>query len=121
VSYLQLAKEAEARLLRAAPQDEINEINERSPLGRAERDRAPGELRQAYRRWFSLTIAEADGRRVAPAEAQALYQQIVRLTDDAGPLFSDAILADEARLFRAATNRCGLCGGPPHAQERETA
>ena len=82
---------------------------------------APQELRDAYRQWFSLAVAEADGRRVTPAEAQALYQQILRLTDDTGPLFADAILADEARRFRAATNRCGLCGGPPHAQDRETA
>jgi hypothetical protein len=73
-------------------------------------------LRETYRQWFSLTVAETDGHRgVSPAEAQALYQRIVRLTDDTGPLFADAIYADEARRFRIATNRCGLCGGLPHA------
>jgi hypothetical protein len=72
-------------------------------------------LRQAYRQWFSLVVAESDGRQPGPGMAEAIYQQILRLEDDTGPLFADAILADEARRFWAAMNRCGLCGGPPHA------
>jgi hypothetical protein len=68
-------------------------------------------LRAAYRRWFALTVAEADGARVEPAEAQALHQQILRLTDDAGPLWADAVYADTLRRFRSDTGRCGLCGG----------
>lgn len=109
MNYLDVAKAVQQRL-RAERGDTM------SPPGpRAAEAGAPPELRQAYRQWFTLTVGEANGRRVSPAEAQALYQQIVRLTDDIGPVFADAILADEARRFRAATHRCGLCGGPPHA------
>jgi len=81
-------------------------------------------LRQAYHEWFSLVVAESDGRQPGPSPdgrqpgpspAEAIYQQILRLEDDTGPLFADAILADEARRFWATMNRCGLCGGPPHA------
>lgn len=71
-------------------------------------------LRAAYRRWFILTVAEADGTPVNSVEAQALYQQIVRLTDEAGPLWADAVYADELRRFRWDTGRCGLCGGLEH-------
>jgi hypothetical protein len=71
-------------------------------------------LRTAYRRWFALTVAEADGTHVQPAEAQALHQQILRLTDDAGPLWADAVFADTLRRFRSDTGRCGLCGGLGH-------
>jgi hypothetical protein len=74
-------------------------------------------LRIAYRRWFALTVAEADGASVEPAEAQALHQQILRLTDDAGPLWADAIYADALRRFRSDTGRCGLCGGLGHPPE----
>jgi tubulysin polyketide synthase-like protein len=77
---------------------------------------APVALRAAYRRWFELTVAEADGQRITPAEAETLHQAIVRLTDEAGPLWADALFADELRAFRAATARCGLCGGLGHAQ-----
>jgi hypothetical protein len=74
-------------------------------------------LRAAYRQWFVLTVAEADGARVDPAEAQALHQQILRLTDDAGPLWADAVFADTLRRFRSDTGRCGLCGGLGHPPE----
>jgi hypothetical protein len=78
-------------------------------------------LRAAYRRWFELTVAEADGQRITPAEARALQQEIMRLTDDAGPFRADAVFADELRRFRLATARCGVCGGlghdGPHGQE----
>lgn len=74
----------------------------------------PYALRRAYRQCFELTVAEADGRQVNPAEAEALYQQIARLTDETGPLFADAVYADELRRFWVANARCGLCGGPPH-------
>jgi len=74
-------------------------------------------LRTGYRRWFALTVAEADGARVDPAEAHALHQQILRLTDDAGPLWADAIYADALRRFRSDTGRCGLCGGLGHPPE----
>lgn len=71
-------------------------------------------LRAAYRRWFTLTVAEADGTPIDRLEAQALHQQIVRLTDDAGPLWADAVFADELRRFRWDTARCGVCGGLGH-------
>jgi tubulysin polyketide synthase-like protein len=74
-------------------------------------------LRTAYRRWFALTVAEADGTPVDPAEAEALHQRIVKLTDEAGPLWADAVYADELRRFRWETGRCGLCGGLGHPRE----
>ena len=74
-------------------------------------------LRAAYRRWFALTVAEADGRRIAPAEAEALHQEILKLTDEAGPAWADAVFADELRRFRSDTGRCGLCGGLGHPPE----
>jgi hypothetical protein len=71
----------------------------------------------AYRRWFALTVAEADGTPTDPAEAATLHQRIVRLTDDAGPLWADAVFANELRRFRRETGRCGLCGGLGHPQD----
>jgi hypothetical protein len=40
-----------------------------------------------------------------------LHQQIVKLTDEAGVLWADALFAEELRRFRWETARCGLCGG----------
>ena len=74
-------------------------------------------LRAAYRRCFTLVVAEADGERLDPRDAQAVHQEIIRLTDDAGPLWADAVFADELRRFRAETARCGLCGGLGHPPE----
>jgi tubulysin polyketide synthase-like protein len=71
-------------------------------------------LRAAYRRWFILTVAEAAGVPIDRLEAQALHQQIVRLTDEAGVLWADAVYADELRRFRWDTARCGACGGLGH-------
>lgn len=71
-------------------------------------------LRAVYRRWFTLTVAEADGAATDRLEAQNLHQQVVRLTDDAGPAWADAVYADELRRFRWDTGRCGLCGGLGH-------
>jgi hypothetical protein len=78
-------------------------------------------LRAAYRRWFTLTVAEADGAPVDPLEVQALHQQIVRLTDEAGPAEADSIFADELQRFRSHTARCGLCGGSGHLNRRDSA
>jgi hypothetical protein len=128
MSYLKLAMEAEARLLAspAAPPTsppserapyEIDERNETSPVAPTETIPAPVALRRIYREWFDLTVAEADGRRAGQGKAQALYQQMIRRRDDTGTLFADAIFADEIRRFRVATKRCGLCGGPLHAQD----
>jgi hypothetical protein len=74
-------------------------------------------LRAAYRRCFTLVVAEADGERIDPRDAQAVHQEILRLTDDAGPLWADAVFADELRRFRWETARCGLCGGLGHPLE----
>ena len=77
-------------------------------------------LRAAYRRWFTLTVAEADGAPIDRLEPSVLHQQIVRLTDDAGPLWADAVYADELRRFRWDTGRCGLCGGLGHETTHES-
>jgi hypothetical protein len=74
-------------------------------------------LRAAYRQVFALVVAEADGAVVDPATAQSVHQQILRLTDDAGPLWADAVFADELRRFRWDTARCGLRGGLGHPHE----
>ena len=74
-------------------------------------------LRAAYRRCFTLVVAEADGERIDPRDAPAVHQHIIRLTDDAGPLWADAVFADELRRFRWETARCGLCGGLGHPLE----
>ena len=66
-----------------------------------------------------MTVLEADGQRISPAEAEEVHQAIVRLTDEAGPLWADALFADELRAFRAATARCGLCGRLGHAWETQ--
>jgi hypothetical protein len=71
-------------------------------------------LRAAYRRCFALVVADADGGRIDPRDAQSLHQEIIRLTDDAGLLWADALFADESRRFRADTGRCGVCGGLGH-------
>lgn len=87
------------------------------------RVRAPAlmALRQAYRRWFELTVAEVDGQRIPPAGADTLHQEIVRLTDEAGPLWADAVCRDELRGFRRETGRCGLCGGGAHREGERNA
>jgi len=96
------AKPAVLAVLRAAPGPPVATIE---------------VLRAAYRRWFTLTVAEADGTPVDPAEAEALHQQILRLTDDVGLARADAVYADELRCFRRDTGRCGLCGGLGHPHE----
>jgi hypothetical protein len=104
-SYLKIAREAreaKARLRAGPPSSDEAAVS------------APLALRRAYREWFDLTVAEADGRDVTQERAQALYQQIVWLRDDTGPMFAGKIYADEFRRFRATTGRCGLCGGLPH-------
>jgi hypothetical protein len=125
VSYLDLAKQALARRLaesasEATPaaepvnSDAPDEINE---FTKEVRPAPTAALRTAYRRWFALTVAEADGQRIAPAEAEALHQEILKLTDEAGPAWADAVFADALRRFRSDTGRCGLCGGLGHLQE----
>jgi len=74
-------------------------------------------LRRAYREWFALTVRDADGCPITSATAHALHQQIIRLTDDAGPLWADALFTDTLRAFRRDTGRCGLCGGLGHPHE----
>ena len=127
MSYLDLAKQARARRLAGVmapatpavplPPDELNEITKKPP--RLHQANVTAVLRTAYDRWFTLTVAEADGAPVDPLEAQALHQQIVQLTDEAGPAWADAVYAAELRRFRWETGRCGLCGGPGHLREPE--
>ena len=125
MSYLDLAQQVRARQLASAggavrpvdavPPDEFNEFTKKPPS--PSHRNITATLRAAYRRCFTLVVAEADGERIDPATAQALHQQIIRLTDDAGPLWADAVFADELRRFRWETARCGLCGGLGHPLE----
>lgn len=123
MSYLELAQQALARYLTAqntpqgppiaAPPDEFDELTKKpTPF----RD-VTGLLRYAFRRTFTLVVDEADGKAVDQSEARGLSQQIIRLTDEAGPAWADAVFADELRRFRTETGRCGVCGGPGHAPE----
>jgi hypothetical protein len=124
MSYLDLAQrvrasfeaapEAAIGAPAAVPPDEFNELTKK-PAARSEAPTAA--LRAAYRQCFTLTVAEAIGAPPDLDAAQALHQQILRLTDDAGPLWADAVFADELRRFRAETGRCDLCGGLGHPLE----
>jgi hypothetical protein len=124
MSYLELAQQAEARQLAsrmplpepraAAPPDELDELTKKPPGPYVD---VTATLRVAYHRWFTLVVAEADGQPASRVEAHALHQQIVRLTDEAGPLWADSLFTDTLRSFRADTGRCGLCGGLGHPQE----
>ena len=71
-------------------------------------------LRVALRRWFALTVAEADGRRPNPREVEALRQEILKLVDETGPAYAEALTREEARRFRRETARCGWCGNEGH-------
>jgi hypothetical protein len=125
MGYLDLAQQARARQLASAggtarpadatPPDEFNELTKKpsSPT----HGNITATLRAAYRRCFTLVVAEADGERIDAREAQAVHQHIIRLTDDAGPLWADAVFAEELRRFRWETARCGLCGGLGHPLE----
>jgi len=74
-------------------------------------------LQLALRRWFELTVAEVDGVRPDLQEMKALYQEIVRLTDDAGVLLAEAVTLEAARRFRSGTGRCGWCGLLGHGED----
>jgi hypothetical protein len=125
MGYLDLAQQARARQLASAreavrpadgaPPDEFNEFTKKPP--RPSGVDVTATLRAAYRRCFTLVVAEADGERIDPRDAQRVHQEILRLTDDAGPLWADAVFAEELRRFRWETARCGLCGGLGHPLE----
>jgi tubulysin polyketide synthase-like protein len=74
-------------------------------------------LAAALRRWFELTVSEVDGVRPDLPEVEALYQEIVRLTDDTGALSAEALTLEAARLFRSETGRCAWCGLLGHAED----
>jgi hypothetical protein len=113
------AVDAENAVAPASPNvNRVNSVNGvTGPFPRTRPPASTATLRAAYRRWFELTVAEADGQRIAPAEAEALHQVILKLTDEAGPAWADAVFADELRRFRSDTGRCGLCGGLGHPLE----
>jgi len=77
----------------------------------------PHWLRVALRRWFALTVAEADGQQPDPREVEMVRQQILKLTDETGPAFADVLTLEEARRFRRETGRCAWCGGHGHDRE----
>jgi hypothetical protein len=125
MGYLDLAQQARARQLASArgavrpagavPPDEFNELTKKPP--HPNHVDVTAKLRAAFRRCFTLVVAEADGERIDPRDAQAVHQEILRLTDDAGPVWADAVFADDLRRFRWETARCGLCGGLGHPLE----
>jgi len=85
VSYLELAKQAEA--LAHVP-----------------------ALRQALRAWYAMTAGEADGALPTVEQARALLSEIRRLWDDVGPAFARAVERQEARAYYRDTGRCPYCG-----------
>lgn len=112
----------EAALVRQLKTDLLALVPAEKERTRADRPEAKTTpmvaLRVAYRRWFSLVVMEADGDRTDPDESRAVHQDIVRLTDDVGVLFADAIYADELLRFRLETARCGACGNLGHDQPK---
>jgi hypothetical protein len=122
-----MAKEARARRLagpsvvqappETVPPDERNELTKKiTPPPPA----PTGALRLAFRAQFQLAVQAVDGGPVPPDAVGRLRQAVARLTDDAGPLWADAVYADELRRFRWDTGRCGLCGGLGHETTHES-
>src|SRR5215813_6865757 len=83
------------------------------PFGTA-RESPLGTLRAAYQRTFMLTVAEADGVAVPPGAGEALYQEILRLTDEVGPVVAETLMREAQQAFEQRTGRCGFCGGRDH-------
>jgi hypothetical protein len=128
MSFLELAKQAEARLCKV--QDGRRwantgcERSERSPitLGLAATSGATAPqsealaptpvpaLRQALQQWYALTAREANGDVPTPAQARALLSEIRRLWDDVGPAFAEVVSRQEARAYFQETRRCPHCG-----------
>lgn len=125
MGYLDLAQQARARQQAheqagprpssAMPPDELNELTKKPPLPAA----PTTMLRLVYRAQFRLAVDIVDGGKVDHDAVSNLRQQLVRLTDEVGPLWADALFADESRRFRADTGRCGVCGGLGHEAFRE--
>lgn len=67
-------------------------------------------LRVAIRRSFALTVAEVDGQRPNTREVEALRQEVLKLADETGPAYAEALIREEARRFWWETARCGWCG-----------
>jgi hypothetical protein len=74
-------------------------------------------LRAVFRRQFALAVDAVDGRAIPSTMVSSLRQRRAQLTDESGPLWADALFADELRRFGAETGRCGVCGGLGHPQE----
>ena len=79
-----------------------------------ERGNQLGALRLAYKRTFMLTVAEADGVAVPPGAGEALYQEILRLTDEVGAVAAETLMREAQQAFEQRTGRCGFCGGRDH-------
>ena len=76
-------------------------------------------LRVALRRWFIMAMAEVDGLRPDPQTVEALHQDILRLEDETGYLFAQALIREERERFQQETGRCGLCGGLGHDRDED--
>ena len=80
-------------------------------------------LRAAYRRWFTLTVAEADGAPIDRLEPSALHQQIIRLTTTpapSGPMPSTPTSCGASAGTRAAAGSVAPWGmRPPTSWETE--
>jgi uncharacterized membrane protein YccC len=102
MSYLKLAKEAEARRRATTTGYEYDERHEGTP---------PSDLADAYRhvlrRLFALVAAGA----AAPLDdCQAALQEEIRLLDDLGPERAAQLRQAEARQWWALVKACPYCG-----------
>jgi hypothetical protein len=71
-------------------------------------------LRAVLRRQFDLRVAEVNGEEPGDEEMEALRQETLKLADEIGPTFAEAVIREEARRFRWETARCGRCGTLGH-------
>jgi hypothetical protein len=102
MSYLKLAKEAEARRRATTPGYEYDERHEGTP---------PASLADEYgrvlRRLFALVAVGAE----APLdECQAALQEEIRLVDELGPERATRLRQAEARQWWALVKACPYCG-----------
>jgi hypothetical protein len=117
MSYLKLAKEAEARLRAATPGYEYDERHEEIP---------PVSLADEYgrvlRRLFALVAAGADA---SPGDCQAALQEEIRLVDELGPDRAADLRHAEAWQWWTLNRACPYCGeagtfhDPAAADERQ--
>jgi hypothetical protein len=104
MSYLKLAKEAEARLRATTPGYEYDERHEGTrPVSLAD------EYGLVLRRLFALVAAGAEA---PPDDCQGALQAEIRLVDELGPDRARELRHAEARQWWAVVKACPYCGEP---------